>query len=465
MLNLSGLIRRRKRAPRIVSLREDGLCMRINTILDAAILAGLCDLDYGFVWDETATPALDQQTTGSARRVFTAEYLARHREPHGTRRPGAPDLFSPVRTEAALHSLLDRARTAGVIYLDQPRALDEFFAPLAPRLAPDAHARAFAALGFTPSVQAAISLARSLPLAPGARALHLRGGDILHGTHSHQATYLHKAPSLLEIEAQLNAFGPQSPPVWLIGQEPDVQAALAAAFPQVRAFGVTDPIPPLGEVEQVLFDAVFLSRMAHIHGGNSGVTLLSRRLGGVPFTDMAGVDYALTAESLADDPLSAPRHAGVSAHSKAHAYVKIVTACDPADWRDSHLRLMGLARAWRPDSAFLELMQACVLARLGHLAAAEAACRAVLTTAPAPGTDPDMLYAFLTGGAHYFPMRQVAALAGLTTPACGLFAALHARLTDPAQDGVDRALARLESALAPQTIPAALRARVLACRD
>ena len=31
--------------------------------------------------------------------------------------------------------------------------------------------------------------------------IHLRGGDILHGTHAHHATYLHKAPSVLEIDA------------------------------------------------------------------------------------------------------------------------------------------------------------------------------------------------------------------------------------------------------------------------
>ena len=103
----------------------------------------------------------------------------------------------------------------------------------------------------------------------------------------------------------------------------------------------------------MIFDAVLMSRMQAIWGGNSGVTLLSRRLGGLPFHDLARMPPVSDPATWRGDPLAAPAFAEVSSAMKAHAYVKVITAADPAAWTDLHCDLITLARHWRPDSKFL----------------------------------------------------------------------------------------------------------------
>jgi hypothetical protein len=252
---------------------------------------------------------------------------------------------------------------------------------------------------------------------------------------------------VLEIDALIASLAAQGHPVWLIGQEPDVQACMARRHPAVTLAPGTD----LGEVAQVIFDAVLMSRMAAVWGGNSGVTLLSRRLGGLPFHDLARMPPLCDPESWRGDPLAAPDFADVSPAMKAHAYVKPVTFADPATWTDLHLDLITLARRWRPDSKFLGLVQVCVLTHLDLLDAAEAEARRLLSTPLSPGLPPEMGYAFLTEGKHHFPLDQTAPLAAASLkgqPALQLLAALRLVLTG--RDKTELALARLgPGALAP----------------
>ena len=99
---------------RVISTRDDGLCMRINTILDAALVARAYGGTYGFHWDEAETPAIDQQTTSSALAVFEAGFLAGHRLSDGLI-VDAPDLYAPPRTAEDLAARLAAGRSAGEI--------------------------------------------------------------------------------------------------------------------------------------------------------------------------------------------------------------------------------------------------------------------------------------------------------------------------------------------------------------
>lgn len=457
----------REDGPHFVSTRADGLCMRLSTILDAMLLARWFDGSFSFFWDATATPASDQQTTDAPDRLFTRAFLDRHCLPAAVHDPAALDLSTRAPTLEALRQRLDQAREAGTIYVDQPRNFLNFMPYLADRFRPDDYANAFAALGFTPAVRRAIDLAQQVPLDPGSVAIHLRGGDILHGTHAHVATYLHKAPSIPEVEALFVALEAEGRPTWLVGQEPDVQACLTRLYPGVCAVDVTHPAPDLDDVSRVMFDVTLMSRMDRIYGGNSGVTLLSRRLGGgLPFADLAKSPPTLAIETLLGDPLAHARYAGISAASKAHGYVKPVAATDPADWTVRDLCLVRLARQHRPDSKFLALVEVAVLARLGQAEAAESQCRTLLTQPLAQGLDPEMAFAFLLGSHHYFPVQITAPLIGATTPSCALFGSLNhwvTQLDEPGRMEASQALQTAEIALAPGGIDPTFRKMILRC--
>lgn len=431
---------------RFVSTREDGLCMRLNTILDAMLLAKATAGTFGFTWDEQQTHALDQQTTSALAKVFTPGFITQHR----LTTPGPAPVLTPVRTAQALADLTTAAGRSGVIHLDQPRDLTRFAPVLADRLGARAYGGAFAALDFTPDIRRAIALARALPVTESAVAIHLRGGDILHGTHAHHENYLHKAPSVLEIDALIARLTGEGHAVWLIGQEPDVMACMARRHPAAIL-----PAPmALGEVEQVIFDAVLMSRMQAIFGGNSGVTLLSRRLGGQPFHDLARQPPVADPATWRADPLAAPAFAGVSAAMKAHSYVKVITASDPPSWTDLHLDLITLARRWRPDSKFLALVQVCVLTQLGQTDAAETLARALLAEPLSPAILPEMGLAVLTEAGHFFPLGLTAPLVAINGhPALQVFAALRQAVTEPSSHhAAEAALASALDSLGAQAI-------------
>jgi len=456
---------------RFVSTREDGLCMRLNTILDAALLAHACDADFAFFWDEAETPVIDLQATASAEAVFTPAFLARHHLPESARRPDAPNIDPIPADAAAFAARIAAGRRAGLIHLDRPTGLAPLRHGPSPLPPHETYAALFDAFGLAAPVRAALGLARAVPVAPGSAAIHIRGGDILHGTHSHMATYLHKAPSLPEIAALIARLAAGGRQVWLVGQEPDMQAALARVFPGLRAFGVTDPHPALDDAAQVLFDAVLMARMESIHGGNSGVTGLSRRLGMPRFTDIAAMPDLVTTAELLSDPMADPAYAGVSANARAHPYVKAVTAVPPGDWGPDHLALLRLAQGYRPGSRFLELLEICLFAATGDPAAAEARARDWLTRPFGPPAVPEFDLAFLLGGAHYFPLVQTAPLcdcADSDAPALALIAALSAAIAAPGAStraALHAALARAGATLAPRPVDPVMRATIVAAAD
>ncbi len=435
--------------------------MRINTLLDAMLIAQAFNAGFAFHWDETEQPALDSQTTGSLAAVFDVAFRRRHH------RPGPPDMRAPILDQPLRDSMtVATARAAGAasgqLLLDRPHDLATFFGALGP-FPTDAYRDAFDTIGFARPVRAAITAARTVPIAEGAAAIHLRGGDILHGTHSFHGTYLHKAPSLAEIDTIIASLRDQGRSIWLIGQEPDVQAAMIARHPGVLAFGITHPLPVgLTPVGAVLFDAVFMARMTDIFGGNSGVTQLSRRIGRTVVTDIGSPPPCTSAEPL----LRIVHDAGfqcVSAASLAHVCSKAVIATTPDRWTHTHLDLIRTARSFRPANAFLQLVEACVIARILGPEAGEEAGRRFFTAPPLePGIAPDMGFSFLMGGDHYFPTGIVTALTPRAGPTTALLVALSkTTVGQMSQPEALSALAEAEAALAPTGINPALRARIM----
>lgn len=326
----------------------------------------------------------------------------------------------------------------------------------------DGNAKAFDSIGFADPVRKAIAAARSVPVPEHAAVIHLRGGDILHGTHLFHGTYLHKSPSICEIDGAIRTLRNDGRPVWLIGQEPDIQAAMIARHPGTYAFGLSHPTPlALTSVGAVLFDAVFMSRMTHIYGGSSGVTDLARRIGGAGFTN---ISRSLSTD-LEDAFLQEEPFASVSAAARAHVFSKVVVAAPPEGWNLRHLEIIRTARRLRPANAFLQLVEVCVIARVVGAAEGERAARDLLTVPPLePAIPPDMGFAFLMGGTEYFPLSIVAHLDPEAGPATALFHAAGKALTDRGhRPHALAALSEAEAILAPDVILPALRDRLRSC--
>jgi hypothetical protein len=176
--------------------------------------------------------------------LFTPACLARHRLPQTARRPDVPNIDPIPADAAAFAARIAAGRRAGLIHLDRPTGLAPLRHGPSPLPPHETYATLFDAFGLAAPVRAAMSLARAVPVAPGSAAIHIRGGDILHGTHSHMATYLHKALSLPEIAALIARLAAGGRPVWLIGQEPDMQAALARVFSGFARLRRHRPGPP-----------------------------------------------------------------------------------------------------------------------------------------------------------------------------------------------------------------------------
>jgi hypothetical protein len=204
--------------------------------------------------------------------------------------------------------------------------------------------------------------------------------------------------------------------------------------------------------------------MSNIFGGNSGVTLLSRRLGGGAFTDI-GRPTSFPLDGLVSETYTTAAFTGVSTAARAHLYSKIVVATPPDQWKPKHLDFIQTARNFRPTNAFLQLVEVCVISRvIGAAEGERAACTFLAEPSLELGIEPDMGFSFLMGGADYFPTGMVAGLSADAGPATALLVALGQAVSDHSHRRQALiALAKADAALAPAAIAPALLERLLFC--
>lgn len=436
--------------------------MRLNTILDAMILAHLFEAEFGFEWSADDAPSTDGQPIPDVHGVFERTFVAQHLQARVPDRSSLVRLTAPTGSRRDFEHLLASARDRGIFDVDQPRNLRHMLPFLKDRFGSDNYRSTFEKLGFIDPIRRAIALARAMDVASDAVALHVRGGDIVHGTHAHHGAYLAKAPSIFELERQLEASLSEQRQVWLVGQEADLIDNLARRYPGVRTLLDHAPVRALGGTERVIFDALLMSRMSTIHGGNSGVTMLARRVGGAAFANLSDLGADVDTRVLLDDPLAGATYDGISNDMKAHSYLKPLLRVDPASWHADHLQLLRLAQSWRPGSRFLEVLRICLSFHLGRCTEAEALCRSFLrhASSPQPGLEVD--YAFLLGGRQHCPSRELARLSaadGMRHPACWLLYKVGEAVTSgayPDATGAARAIEAFKRGAGDDAIGAAM---------
>jgi hypothetical protein len=396
---------------RFVATRLDGLCQRLTTLLNAVILADLTDRDFGFVWYAANLPEVDRQANSDLSLLFEDDFVARHLVDLHALPPGMPHYYNQAYSEAEFNRLMRAAEDYGVFQVDRPGKIEQIFPHFADRIDGGTNARAFDKLGFTASARSAIEEARAYPLPEGAVGLHLRGGDIVHGTHSNHGGYLHKAVSIFEVEALAEQTKEAGKPLVIVGQEHDMIDMMVARYDHVSAVHHHAVARGFDPVQGVLFDAVILSRMARIWAPLSAVSRLSMKLGDVPLTDMGKVSLLPDPGILRDSPLDGPDYAGISAEYRAYSAIKTVWMQPPDRWGEAHLAALQFANSIRPGIQFIHLLLGAIRARMGRWDIAEDRIRSALTLPP-PFADTDVTASYLLSLDPPAPEDIIACFAG-----------------------------------------------------
>lgn len=303
-----------------LATRSDGLCQRLLAIMNAKVLAHHFDGEFGFLWEDKAYLKSDRHTVSDKARIFSDPFLVRHllQKQLGMRRLR---VYADKRhDQAAFDLLMNDAREVGYFLVHQASELTASFPFLADRVSPQDYQNAFDALDFSAPIQAAVDLARHCPLPSDAIAIHVRGGDIVHGKHSYNGVYCDKALSALEIEGLVKHL-PKDRSIFLIGQEQDVIDMLSVSHDNVYDGAKLVQRPHLGDEADVIFDVVLMSRMKDIYAANSAVSQLAARIGNSVFHDIANFDVTLCASPRV---LSTKRYRSVSDNQKSYSLLKLV---------------------------------------------------------------------------------------------------------------------------------------------
>ena len=160
--------------------RLDGLGARLSSMLDAIWLADRFGGRFRFHWFNTAQspqePVIRPRTE-----VFSAAFLQAHHVDIAQFRSWTPRPLSglPMPLEDALRP------DSGIDCFSITWAPLRLQGPGLSALAAEGRDRraAFDAIGFSPALERARRLAATVALPPGAAALHLRAGDVVHGPY------------------------------------------------------------------------------------------------------------------------------------------------------------------------------------------------------------------------------------------------------------------------------------------
>ena len=253
----------RPRKKYVVTRRSDGLGERLNAMLNAIRLADLLDLEFRFTWPSNLSTD-PHHAIGDPRELFSAEFLEKHLETD----PIADGYPLPNGTGNDLASL--RAQLRHVNGIRAPHR------PLSTVIDPDAVPEVtrglsieFAKLGWSPQVQAAIDLARTIDLGTAPVGIHLRAGDNLYGRYGRWARYTEKVVSAPVARAIIERHAAEGHEVIVFGQDAELIEELCSTTAARAASG----LHPEGEWPRpaaALFDLALLARCEKIISGTSG---------------------------------------------------------------------------------------------------------------------------------------------------------------------------------------------------
>lgn len=357
-----------------VATRSDGLCQRMLAILNAGILARAFDGAFGFLWLDKTYDGAEAQAVDDMTQIFAANFIEAHHIEEGLNHTATPIYPRRQHSAAELHQILEDGRKTGYIRVHQADPLATTFPSLAGDLAPDAYAQAFAAVAFSAPIQAAIDYARSIAMPDDATVIHVRGGDIVHGTYSYNSIFTHKALSFLEVGDLLSDL-PAAAPVYLIGQEADIIAYYCRHRPNTFSIGDLAERERFSAHQRVFFDVVVMSRAKTLICADSAVSQLAIAIGSAEHRDVSSMTFPASGD-IPD--LALPAFDDISKAQKGYSLLKRALPLLAArQWQEA-LPLTGAMVRFSPDNTYYRCLHGTALHGAGQQDAADAQFRAAL---------------------------------------------------------------------------------------
>jgi hypothetical protein len=253
----------------VLSQRGDGLGERLNSLLNAMRLAEILEVDFRFTWPIGVVGTDPHHAIVPPGEFFSADFTAAHLMTTAEARGGFDELAGPAEDLDSLRRQLAAAERG----LKAPsRPLTTLIDPQAVPAVSRGFSTEFDAVGFHPSIEAAIAAARAVPLGAGTAAIHLRAGDNLFGRYRAWTTYWYKVVPIPVARALIERFQAEDREVLVFGEDARAIAELC------ESTGATDastkrPTSGMTPAEAAMFDLVLLSRCDRIISGWSGFAI------------------------------------------------------------------------------------------------------------------------------------------------------------------------------------------------
>jgi tetratricopeptide (TPR) repeat protein len=275
---ISGSVRHEGRPPPlIVATRTDGLGGRLLAMANAKALADRLGYRFGFTWNSRKITDQESHTVDLVQNIFCAEFIDRHWLGEKVRAADFDLVGHAPFTSSDLDGIARQGRRRGWI-CNEFNALDFFRDDGA---GPPRRSEALRAFGYAPAVRRALDAAGTCRLPGPMAALHLRSGDIVHGTARRRLVFADKViPSTLA-KAIVSELSSKGLTTLLVGQDRAVLDYLQAETGALRTddFGAGDFED---EALSAFFEMALMARCQEIHAGKSIYAVVASVMGDVP---------------------------------------------------------------------------------------------------------------------------------------------------------------------------------------
>ncbi|MBZ9677515.1 hypothetical protein [Mesorhizobium sp. ES1-1] len=357
----------------IVSTRKDGLGGRLLAMANAKALADRLGYRFGFTWSDRKITDEGSHTVDVVQNIFSSDFIERHWLGEKIKAANFRVLGDAAFTPSDLAAIA--GRQSGWI-CNQFNAVDFFRDDGAE---PVRRSDALRSFGFAPAVRQALEAAGKCPFPGPMAALHLRSGDIVHGSNRRRLIFADKViPSTLgkAIVSELSLKGLTT---LLIGQDRAMLDYLQTETGAMRTddFGA-------GEFEEdetlrAFFEMALMASCEQIHAGKSIYAELASVLSAVPCTYVDALfSRARATEIILGEVQAHGSHYGPLECAFAYqwTFLTLEDEIKPAQARE----LLGKAQALDPENEAYGLKMAVAHYREGDPESGEAILESLMKT-------------------------------------------------------------------------------------
>jgi len=240
----------------IYSTRDDGFCQRLKSLLRVIRASEIFNEDYRFIWRKKGGEYGAFHACEDVLDVFSKEYVKRK---HVTELPGIVDVSAME---------LSKGVTGNYNIIEGWDFLDS---------RGENYSREFSSIGFSDSINSAITFGKTIDIGSKPVAVHVRGGDICYGVGKNNSFEFQD--KVITIPLAKDIARRSDGRVIFFCQDEGFKEKLTgvenAIFPE-------DLCKDLGmsKLESLMFDVILMSRCEAVFGGKSAVPEVAAMIAG-----------------------------------------------------------------------------------------------------------------------------------------------------------------------------------------